>query len=211
MRTALLRALLLALGLCDSAVGQSADGSAASGAPVGFSWELGLAHVDARPMIVATMPVFLVPGVEVATRGPVFAYAGVRGLLTVLPVTGSGGDHAVDSAGNPGFRRHGEFSLVVLRAGVGAQVLAGPSPVTLHASGGSYGVGRNARGWAGGGVGVGAGPRRRFDAEVAWSRNYYEDHFFARPWEENPPAGLPYTRRTDVWLRRMQIGMRFGG
>lgn len=211
MRTSPFAALLLSLALCHPASGQSADRSAASGRPVAIAWELGVAHVDPSQLIGAAFPIFLVPGVEVATRGPVFGYAGVRGMVFMIPISGHADQSVEDSAGNRGHRTHGDLSLLMLRAGVGARVVAGPRPVTLHASGGNFGVGREAKPWVGVGVGVAIRPRVRLGVEVGWNRNYFEDYFPAPPWDDTPAAGQPYSRRTEVWLRRMQIGVRFGG
>lgn len=180
--------------------------SAAQERPVGFAWEIGLARVDARQLPGAASDVFLTPGVEVATRGRVFAYAGARGMVSALPVSARANDVVEDSAGNVGFRRSGGFPLLLVQAGAGATVRG----VTVRGALGSFGVGDAARVYVAAAAGVASGPRVRVEGEVGWNRNWVQTTF-QRPFDPGDPSpAVPlYTVRDEAWLPHLRLGLRF--
>ena len=173
--------------------------------------EMGFAVLDSRHTINAA-PLFLTPGIEVRTPGPLFVFAGVRTFLPVIPVSGSGGDDVTDEDGNSGFRRTGGLGFPWIRAGAGASLTRSPRAPTVAVAAGSLGTGKEAHPWVGGAAGVSVGGAWRMEAEVGWDRNWVEDRFFtappANPEEPYVPA-LLYTRRSNEWFRTIQLGVRY--
>jgi hypothetical protein len=211
-----IRLALLRLFACAALAAPGAAAAQADGAdrppPVSVGMELGLAALDGRHAINAA-PLFLTPGVELRTRGRVFVFAGARAMVFAIPISGDGGDRVQDADGNHGRRRTGELGGGGwFRVGAGASLADLPRAPTVSVAVGSVGMGPDAHLWVGGAAGIALRGRWRVEAELGWDRNWVEDTFFHPPPTGPAEPFIPgplYTRRSDVWLRTMQVGMRY--
>ncbi|HEX5869501.1 MAG TPA: hypothetical protein VFY65_03735 [Longimicrobium sp.] len=210
IRPALLRLFLCILLMAPgTAAAQAASDD--RGPPIRMDMEIGLAVLDPIHTINAT-PLFVTPGIQLRTRGRVFAFAGVRALLFALPfVSGSGAEFVHDEEGNFGHRNTGGLGGGPwVRGGVGFALTDSPRAPTLTLGGGSFGVNKGSHPWVGASAGVQVLRRWRVEAELGYDRNWVEDTFIEMDTiAPYGPAEVLYVDRTERWYRTTQIGIRY--
>ncbi|HEX6372006.1 MAG TPA: hypothetical protein VF006_23985 [Longimicrobium sp.] len=178
--------------------------------PIRMDLEVGIATLHPIHTINAA-PLFVTPGIQVRSRGRLFAFAGVRALVFAAPfVSGSGAEFVEDAEGRTGHRRTGGLGGGPwVRGGLGFSITGTPRGPTITVAGGSLGVNEGSHPWMGAALGVQV-RRWRMEAELGQDRNWVEDTF-VEPDPQDPYGRrrIAYVRRSENWYRTMQIGVRY--
>lgn len=168
-------------------------------------FDVGFTAVDERQIINASAFMLRLGG-EIATTGPVYAFAGAQGMMPFPPVSGSGEDSSQDSAGNFGRHDAGNLSLAYLRGGLGARFSLLGREMAVRGTA-ARGLDGDQTPWLSTAARVHLWPAASLEAEVGWSRNWLRDTYY----NGTPPEWeVVYVDEFEGWLRTLHLGIRFG-